>query len=420
MSDIQARLDRLRKAGRLKRRSSRPAPASPTSPQPPTLPLSVEDLRDLPEVEEIETAAGSFLLRTIHYDLRHRQGTVALAELLQLPHTAALHLGGKDAPVSYDFREAVFIDTETSGLAGGAGTIVFLTGVGRYEEDTYVVRQYFARNPSEEPACLTHLADFLTSAQSLVSFNGKAFDIPLLRTRFILAGINPNILQLPHLDLLHPARRLWRARLGSCTFGRLEKAILHHQRTTLDIPSWQIPEIWFRFARGENNISEISSILYHNQEDVVSMVPLAQTLGGVLTGVLPPHPDDLLALARYFRRQGDITRAKATYLQALEHSPDTPPCGEAMMELAALIKKQQGRAAALTWWLEASELPDVVLPHIELAKYHEWESGDLREALAWTEKAIARVQTWAPSVQRTQTLAELEHRQQRLQRKLRQ
>lgn len=417
MSDLQARLDRLRKAGRLKRRPARPAFPAPTSPTSPSLPTSVQDLRDLPDVEEVESTAGRFLLRTVRYDLNHRQGQIALKELLQLPPTAASYLASADLLADIDFRQAVFIDTETSGLAGGAGTIVFLTGVGRYEEGDYVVRQYFARTPAEEPAYLAHLAEFLSSAQSLISFNGKAFDIPLLRTRFILAGLAPNFTRLPHLDLLHPARRLWRSRLGSCTFGRLERYILQHQRMILDIPSWQIPEMWFRFARGENNVDEISSIFYHNQEDVVSMAPLAQALGGVLAGVLAPHPSDYLAVARYLRRRGDIDRAEAAYLQALEQPQSTSQRGETMLELAAMLKRERGRAAALTWWEAAAELPAEILPHIELAKYHEWESGDLDQALAWTEQAIVRVQAWRVSAQREDILAALEHRKQRLQRK---
>lgn len=420
MSDVHDRLERLRKAGRLKRRSSWGSPLrSPTTParSPGT---SGHDLLTLPGVEEIVGSNGRFLLRTIRYELSYQQGRVPLQELLQVSAAAATHLSGKDALPDFDFRQAVFIDTETTGLAGGAGTIVFLTGVGRFEADAYVVRQYFARNPAEEPAYLAHLAALLDTASGLVSFNGKAFDIPLLRTRFILAGLDPGFVRLPHLDLLHPARRLWRQRLGSCTLQQLETHILQHQRSTADVPSWQIPDIWFRYANGENNNDQIASVLTHNQEDIVSMAPLAHVLGGTLCGQLPPHPQDLASLARHWSRTGDTAGAEAAYRQVLAGSQSPSQRSQLMLELAFMLKRRRGRAAAVSWWqrVAADETGVTVTAHIELAKYHEWESGQLHVALQWTEQALARAQNWRPSTERSQILAALGHRQQRLQRKL--
>ncbi|NOZ49342.1 MAG: ribonuclease H-like domain-containing protein [Chloroflexi bacterium] len=419
MSDVHDRLERLRKAGRLKRRSSWASPLR--SPTPPTLPeTGGHDLLTLPGVEEIAGSNGRFLLRTIRYELSYQQGRVPLQDLLQVSAAAATHLSGKDALPDFDFRHAVFIDTETTGLAGGTGTIVFLTGVGRFEADAYVVRQYFARNPAEEPAYLAHLAALLDTASGLVSFNGKAFDIPLLRTRFILAGLDPGFVRLPHLDLLHPARRLWRQRLGSCTLQQLETHILQHQRSSADVPSWQIPDIWFRYANGENNNDQIASVLSHNQEDIVSMAPLAHVLGGTLCGQLPPHPHDLAALARHWSRTGDTAGAEAAYQQALAGSQSPSQRSQLMLELASMLKRRRGRTAAVSWWqmIAADETCATVTAHIELAKYHEWESGQLHVALQWTEQALARAQNWRPSTERSQILAALEHRQQRLQRKL--
>jgi uncharacterized protein YprB with RNaseH-like and TPR domain len=370
-------------------------------------------------MEVVNTSAGAFLLRTVRYDLSHTQGNASIGALLDLPVGTAAKAEGKPEMAGFDFRKAAFIDTETSGLAGGTGTIVFLTGVGVFEDDQYVVRQYFARNPAEEVAYLQQLAEQLQQAQGLVSFNGKSFDLPLLRSRFILAGIAPPR-TMPHLDLLHPARRLWRDRLGACNFGNLETNILAHHRTGQDIPSWMIPNLWFRFAKGENNVDDMAGVLYHNQEDIVSMAPLAHVLLATFAGVIAPHPHDVLSLAKSHARTGSYPQAEAAFRQALDGPLSSTQRFEAMTGLAALLKRQGQRDKAVIWWQAEIELNPTanVDPYVELAKYHEWETGDLDAARVWTQEAIALARTWRADYRRSQTLAELEHRLGRVQRKL--
>ena len=431
MSDIQQRLQRLRKAGRLKR-PARPAAREPGPLAPPSAtksggapaesaPTALDDLLDLPGVEEIQTSRGAFLLRTVRYELGHRQGATRLAAVLDLPDRAASVAARDPDLVPFDFRRVLFLDTETSGLAGGAGTIVFLTGVGGFEGDHYVVRQYFARNPAEEPAYLPHLAEQLARAEGVVTFNGKAFDMPLLRSRFILAGVSAAIERLPHLDLLHPARRLWRARLGACNFGHLEAHILGHRRASLDAPSWLIPSLWFRFARGEGDANDMARILYHNLEDVLSMAPLAHALCAVYDGELEPHPGDALSLARSYAGQGMLAEAERMYRHALEQPLGHSQRISAMKELAATLKRQQRRPEAALWWEKLAEMNLVgdVEPLVELAKYHEWETLDLLAAREWTLEAIHRVRGRRRTTLQAEQLAELEHRLQRLERKLR-
>ncbi|MCO6453178.1 MAG: ribonuclease H-like domain-containing protein [Caldilineales bacterium] len=428
MSDVQDRLERLRKAGRLRRAGPRPLPAAPSppptpkpvAPTEPTPDTETGDLLDLPGMEEVTNRYGSYLLRTIRYDLGHWQGNTTLGDLLavsaDIPATAA-----RDPQLAgIDFRRVAFLDTETSGLAGGAGTIVFLTGVGAFEDDGYVVRQYFARNPAEEPAYLDDLNTQLQALDGVVSFNGKSFDLPLLRTRFLLSGLTPPANDLPHFDLLHPARRLWRARLGACNFGNLEIHILQHQRRGNDVPSWLIPSLWFRYARGEGNVSDMVSVLYHNLEDIVSMVPLAQVICATFAGEIEPHPQDRVALARSLAAQGDLAGAESAYRQALDAQLNESIRIEAMMGLAQVLKRQKRRHLAVEFWETLAPMLDSqnIGPQIELAKYHEWESGDLARAAAWTQSALVRVQAWRPGYYRNQMMAELEHRMQRIQGKL--
>ncbi len=422
--DIHARLKRLRKAGRKRRRpvprgpEARPEASAQTPVQPPApahdARADAGDLAQLPGMEERESAWGRYLLRTVRFPLTHQQGRVSLGEVLGLDEDAVRMLVEARA---FDFRRAAFLDTETSGLAGGAGTIVFLTGVGAFEGDSYVVRQYFARNPAEERAYLLDLARFLLEREGLVTFNGRSFDWPLLRTRFILTGVAPPDPE-PHLDLLIPARRLWRPRLGACNFGNLEQRILDHQRSGLDIPSWLIPSLWFRFARGEGSVREMEAVLYHNQEDIVSMAPLAHVLAATLAGVHDPHPHDWLALARIYARAGQLDRAESAYRRALDHPLPPALRAQAMRELAALLKRADRRDEAAVWWQALAKLlPADIEALVELAKYYEWHVKDVEKARAMTGEAIRRAQAWRNPVERTRALEALEHRLARLRRK---
>lgn len=420
--DIQARLQRLRKAGRLRRRSKPRGPdvhpAEPAHAPAPAhdAPAGVTCLTDLTGMTEISAERGAYLLRTVRYPLTHRQGRSSLGDLLALPPDGARFLA--ESP-DFDFQQAIFLDTETSGLAGGAGTIVFLTGVGTFEDDAYVVRQYFARNPAEERAYLPDLAQFVAERGGLVTFNGQSFDWPLLRSRFILSGIQPPD-KSPHIDLLHPARRLWRLRLGACNFGNLERRILDYQRSGLDIPSYMIPSLWFNFARGAGNVQEMEAVLYHNLEDIVNMVPLAHIIAATLAGTVEPHPQDWLALGRVWQRAGDVTGAERAYRRALEGPQPPAHRALAMRELALLLKRQERRQEAAVWWEALAELdrPNDVEALVELAKYHEWHTGDIEKARAVTMSAITRAGTWTPVYRRREILTELTHRLERLKRKL--
>ncbi len=416
MSDRWDRLERLRQAGRLQRRLGLKTTAELEPPAPP--PSFPARLDDLPGMEEVEGPGGCFLLRTLRFDLDHLQGRWRLREWLHLAaHDAAL--AGCVDPAAFAGDGAVFLDTETSGLAGGTGTIVFLTGVGRFEDGHFVVRQYFARHPAEEWAYLPHLQELLRRAQGIVSFNGKSFDLPLLRTRFILAGLPPPELRLPHLDLLHPARRLWRSRLGSCTFGHLEQMVVGHARTG-DVPSWLIPTLWLRFATGAGNVADMVRVLQHNLDDVLSMVPLACVIGRALSGIAAPHPADWVALGRTHCRRGHWPAAEAAFRRALENELTPAQRYEATLGLATVLKRSGRPAEAVAWWqaaiaLDPTRHPE---PYIELAKYHEWEARDIAAALSWTEAALQQVRAWPSESVRTRWLAELHARRRRLQHKL--
>jgi tetratricopeptide (TPR) repeat protein len=183
-----------------------------------------------------------------------------------------------------------------------------------------------------------------------------------------------------------------------------------------------IPGMWFNFARGQGSVREMEAVLYHNLEDIVSMAPLAHIIAATLAGMMEPHPQDWLALGRAWQRSGDVAGAERAYRRALEGPQPPAHRAQAMRELALLLKRHERREEAAIWWeaLAAMNRPNDVEALVELAKYHEWHTGDIEKARAWTLEAITRAENWSSPYRRREMLAELRHRLQRLERKLRQ
>jgi uncharacterized protein YprB with RNaseH-like and TPR domain len=173
-----------------------------------------------------------------------------------------------------DPEAALFVDTETTGLAG---SMVFLLGTMRMVDERIVVRQVFARDYREEPALLSSWAEMLRCAGMLVSFNGKAFDVPLLRDRLGYHGISSPA-EPPHLDLLHAARRRWRDILPDCRLQTLEWRVCGRRRAG-DIPGGEIPDVYHRFVR-TGDPADVVSVFHHNALDLVTLADIALALAG--------------------------------------------------------------------------------------------------------------------------------------------
>ena len=213
----------------------------------------------------IETGNGSTYIIEQDFSTNYIQGQVGL-QISTKPQTIAEWAGNQQI-ADDDPESLVFLDTETSGLAGGTGTFAFLVGVGRYTPGGFHLAQFFMRDPIEEPALLLALEEFLAPCRTVVSFNGKAFDVPLLDTRYILQGWKSPFKDFSHIDLLHLARRLWRDRLPSRTLANLEVQILHANRTDEEIPGWMIPQIYFDYLR-DGDARPLLRVFYHNAMDV--------------------------------------------------------------------------------------------------------------------------------------------------------
>jgi uncharacterized protein YprB with RNaseH-like and TPR domain len=263
-----------------------------------------------------------------------------------------------------DPEQWLFLDTETTGLAGGTGTYPFLVGIAWWEAGGLQVEQLFMRDLDEEHSLLLELAGRMAKRPVLVTFNGKSFDWPLLETRYRMTRAIPAFSPKVHLDLLHPARQLWRLRLGSVRLKDLERHVLCSGGPALewsrdeDIDSSLIPQIYFDYLRGGPAVP-LAGIFRHNQMDLRGLAALA---GKILTlldtgnGIdNSAHPDshdpiDMFGLSRMLHRRGHSTRARELYEGALLAGLPKPVERLAQRELAQLAKRELDYERATSLW----------------------------------------------------------------------
>jgi uncharacterized protein YprB with RNaseH-like and TPR domain len=228
------------------------------------------------------------------------------------------HLGLRGEPPRR-WEDIVFLDTETTGLSGGTGTYVFLLGTAWIANGELVLRQHLLRDLAAERAFVAAIHRELDAFRACASYNGKAFDLPILRTRVVLALRGELSVDDAHLDLMHPARRLWRDRFGSTTLRQLEDSILDEPRGSDDIPGALIPDAYFHYLRSGSD-GVIAPVLRHNARDVVSLVRIADRVACAVVeargGRAPDHAPAALALARIFDRQGEAKAAFCCYESA--------------------------------------------------------------------------------------------------------
>ncbi len=426
--DVAARLRRLQQMGVRRGRAGLAAPAVPAPRARPDPPL---DLAARIGAQEVWTPAGPCLLVVTRYPLEEARGGTALGAPLAVRSEAAAACGRDPRLASFDFRRAAFLDTETSGLSGGAGAFAFMVGVGLFEENGYGVHQVFMRSPAEERALLHVVSSLLAPCSGLVTFNGRSFDAPLLNTRYALQRQPSPLADLLHLDLLPAARQRWRLRLPSCALGALEKDVLGFQRSEQDVPGWLIPSIYQEYARSLGQprpevLDDMARVFYHNREDIVNMTPLAAILCAPfdLAGALLPDaalpPADWVSLGRCYEELNWQEVGEAAYRRALASPLPAELRRVALQRLGWLLKRQERRAeAAALWhdWITSVPGSDI-FPYEELAKHHEWHEPDLAAARKWTLWGLHTARQLPPGPTREEALASLQHRLERLERKL--
>jgi tetratricopeptide (TPR) repeat protein len=283
--------------------------------------------------------------------------------------------------------------------------------------DVFVVRQYFLRDHADEPVMLRQLDELLAGKAGLITFNGRSFDVPLLDNRYLMNRLRGRLPDMPHVDLLPPARRLYRARLGSCALSALEQSLLGLQRTEEDVPGWLIPSLYHNYLR-TGDARELTRVFYHNQMDMLSMVTLGARIFRNLAASRCDDPVDQLSLGRWQADLGLNDLAEATLRAALDAEVSLEVYHQALQRLGALYKQSGRRTEAVVAWQQiAFTSTDDVSAHVELAKHYEWHENDPAAALEWTNKALALVERWTPTPRSRLTRVELNHRLQRLQKK---
>jgi len=343
------------------------------------------------------------------YALDVRYGRQTIGDGLNIDGETLYYLSRDEEFQGLDLGTALFLDLETTGLAGGTGTIPFLVGLGYYRGDKFVVAQYFLGDPGEEEKMLVDLAAFFQEGKfrSVVTYNGKAFDVPLLETRFILKRQKYVLNDWPHLDFLFSARSLWKHKHESCRLFHLAREVVAADRSE-DIPGAEIPQRYFDYLR-TGDFGLIEPILYHNQEDILSLLGLVVAGAKLFKGERATGEDeecldalDLVGVGRIFETAGEMDRSISIFERALNGNL---PAGieVALKEKVSFhFKRAKNFEKAVPLWKELSEKEWSVLDEREikgilnglrqLAIHHERRTRDLAEAVRLAEEGLALAQ----------------------------
>ena len=351
----------------------------------------------LPEIHEVvegthrSCSEGDCFVSSARYPLDHVHAGVAISDLLgHGGHTFAT-LTGDARLAALDPARAVLLDIETTGLAGGTGTYVFLVGLGYFAEGAFHLEQFFLRDPSQERAFLRVLGASLGRFDAVITFNGKCFDWPLVENRHHMMRVPLRPTAPLHVDLLFPARRLFKRRIGSCSLDALEQSVLGLGEREGDVPGWLIPTLYFDYLRCRD-ARPLARIFMHNRRDLLSMLALGVRLASHVADPLGSAPDeasDLLGLGRLFEDRGAPDTAIQCYERALQLCVDTVDRAEALARLAGAYKRlREAERAVELWESLIAEGAVSIYPYVELAKYLEHRERAFDRALELTRRAM--------------------------------
>jgi uncharacterized protein len=391
LSDLQEQLALLRRRiARVDKKyaSPSPGPQVATARQPSPARYFIEEWLS---GEEVETEYGCHFETERLYESHKRHGSIDVSALAELPPDLLDVISDGAAPASPPHRWA-FLDTETTGLAGGTGTYAFLIGVGRITPEGFRLRQFFMRNLFEEPSLLEGLRRHLSQFDTLVTYNGKTYDQPLLETRYRMSRAKTPFGSMTHVDLLHGARRLWKLRFETCRLVELEHQILGVEREG-DLPGEMIPYVYFDYLRTKEAY-RIVPILHHNAVDILTLA--------CLTAIVPwafrspeeaPlfHGAEMVGLARWLCRVDQPAKALVLFRRAVDKGLRDDLLFRTLWDIVKLEKKLGRANAALSTCTELAECrnPFRLAALEELAKFYEHKDRNYARALECTVTALS-------------------------------
>jgi uncharacterized protein YprB with RNaseH-like and TPR domain len=353
----------------------------------------LEELREAIDGELCRTELGCCLKRTTILPAGGWYGPQQTPEPDEIDPAVVARVSRDGRFESLTPGDFLFLDTETTGLAGGTGTLAFMVGVGFWQEGSLQVIQYFMPDYPEEQALLSLLEQDVGGYSSLVTFNGKSFDVPLLSSRFvsIRSEMASRMCSLPHLDLIHPSRRLWKRRVGDCSLTNLEAQILGFEREE-DIPGWEIPQAYFRFVT-DGDPGPLPTVFLHNQFDLVTLAQLAAKMCRLYREPLGDRklPGlDLYSLARSLEMDGSPQTAVEVLEEARTADLDTETRRTLLRHLSKAYKRGKNWEGAVEIWQELGEFEGTleVFSFEEMAKFYEHVACDLRMAEAVVRRVL--------------------------------
>ncbi len=363
------------------------------------------------QAEEVARAAGAlggewsgegarrFLVVDRCYAPGHRLGRVAVADML--PEACGTWPGFDVLPggaTTGGPGPLLFLDLETTGLAGGAGTYPFLVGCGWFDGAAFRVRQFFLSGFTAEAALLAAVERLAARFAGLVTYNGRSFDVPLLENRFALHRMPGHLTALPHVDLLHPARRLWSdlsgtGEAGACRLTALEREHCGHVREG-DVPGFEIPGRYFDFVRS-GDAGPLEPVLEHNRLDLLALAAITGQVSRMLAaGPSGEHsPREALGVGRLLESAGRHTEALGCFARAADAGADRFTRIEGLRRLALASRRQRRHGDAAAAWQGLVDLPGCPA-HIAreaaeaLAVHHEHRVRDLPRARSYAERSL--------------------------------
>ncbi|KRE93184.1 hypothetical protein ASG89_06675 [Paenibacillus sp. Soil766] len=391
MSGLRERLGRLRG----------PAAAGVTPPPPPEAGGEWAQLG-----AHIATSpAGSFIMRRRQYGADSAHGIYRLRELADVaPQLSCFH--DRDAVVRLE--ELLFFDTETTGLGVGAGNVPFMVGIGYYTGELFTVEQLMIRNPAEEHAMLVYLQELLGRYTHIVSYNGRTFDWPILKNRFVLNRLKLDDSELLQLDLLYASRSLWRNTLPSCRLSKVEESRLGFERID-DVPGSMAPALYFQYL-AEKDPGVLQGVFIHNEHDIVTLAALTVHFGNLLRPdandpdlISNLDPEELFRTGLWLDKMARPSKAERYFnvlfnklLNINSAAAQSAEQETVLLQLATYYKKIGQYHRAIELWKQAILLKPASIslqlePYLELAMYYEHREKDLAQAVFYTEEAWARL-----------------------------